>query len=152
MRVGRNESCPCGSGRKFKSCCAGKAAPQKGLIVLLAILAVIAGIAFIPRGDNKTVAPLPPAPRTAAAKPGPQPGPAPPGKVWSIEHGHWHNINTGTGTNPASSIKVEQSPGLKSKVPMTTVVTPVQNTPQPAGPVPPGKVWSPEHGHWHDAQ
>ena len=23
--------------------------------------------------------------------------------------------------------------------------------PQPAGPVPPGKVWSPEHDHWHDA-
>jgi uncharacterized protein YecA (UPF0149 family) len=22
--VGRNESCPCGSGRKFKRCCAGK--------------------------------------------------------------------------------------------------------------------------------
>ena len=24
-------------------------------------------------------------------------------------------------------------------------------TPQPPGPAPPGKVWSPEHGHWHDA-
>jgi len=151
MRVGRNEACPCGSGRKFKSCCAGKTAVPKGLILLLAVFAVIAGIAFIPRGDNKT-APLPPAPRTAATKPGPQPGPAPPGKVWSAEHGHWHDIRTGAGTNPASSIKVEQSPGLKSKVPMTTVVTPVQNTPQPAGPVPPGKVWSPEHGHWHDAK
>ncbi len=23
-------------------------------------------------------------------------------------------------------------------------------TPQPAGLPPPGKVWSPEHGHWHD--
>jgi hypothetical protein len=22
--------------------------------------------------------------------------------------------------------------------------------PQPPGEVPPGKVWSPEHGHWHD--
>jgi hypothetical protein len=21
----------------------------------------------------------------------PQPGPAPPGKVWSTEHGHWHD-------------------------------------------------------------
>jgi hypothetical protein len=26
-----------------------------------------------------------------------------------------------------------------------------QSIPQPAGEVPPGKVWSPEHGHWHDA-
>ncbi len=24
-------------------------------------------------------------------------------------------------------------------------------TPQPPGPAPEGKVWSPEHGHWHDA-
>lgn len=23
-------------------------------------------------------------------------------------------------------------------------------TPQPPGEAPPGKVWSPEHGHWHD--
>ncbi|MFA6003508.1 MAG: SEC-C metal-binding domain-containing protein [Elusimicrobiota bacterium] len=25
--VGRNDPCPCGSGKKFKKCCAGKAAP-----------------------------------------------------------------------------------------------------------------------------
>jgi hypothetical protein len=24
------------------------------------------------------------------------------------------------------------------------------NVPQPKGPVPEGKIWSPEHGHWHD--
>jgi hypothetical protein len=24
--------------------------------------------------------------------------------------------------------------------------------PQPQGAAPPGKVWSPEHGHWHDKQ
>ncbi len=154
MRVGRNETCPCGSKKKFKSCCAGKNTVPKGLIVLLAVFAIIAGIAFIPRGDKgKSATPLSPAPRAAAARPGPQPGPAPPGKVWSTEHGHWHDIKTGAGTNPASSIKVEQSPGIKTKVPLTTVATPVTgNVPQPAGPVPPGKVWSPEHGHWHDAQ
>lgn len=154
MRVGRNEACPCGSKKKFKSCCAGKTAVPKGLIVLLAVFAIIAGIAFIPRDGDKSATPLPPAPRGTAARPGPQPpGPVPPGKVWSVEHGHWHDIKTGAGTNPASPIKVEQSPGVKSKVPMTTIATPVGgNTPQPAGPVPPGKVWSPEHGHWHDAQ
>jgi transposase-like protein len=27
-KVGRNESCPCGSGRKFKICCLGRATPQ----------------------------------------------------------------------------------------------------------------------------
>ena len=153
MRVGRNDACPCGSKKKFKSCCAGKSDVPTGLIILLAVFAVIAGIAFIPRGGDKSATPLPPAARGTAARPGPQPpGPVPPGKVWSVEHGHWHDVNTGTRANPASSIKVEQSPGVQSKVPMTTVVTPVQNTPQPAGPVPAGKVWSPEHGHWHDKQ
>jgi hypothetical protein len=50
------------------------------------------------------------------------PGPAPPGKVWSPEHGHWHDVSPTT--SPVSA--------------------------QPPGPAPPGKVWSPEHGHWHD--
>ena len=26
-----------------------------------------------------------------------------------------------------------------------------ENETEPPGPAPPGKVWSPEHGHWHDA-
>ncbi len=25
IRIGRNQSCPCGSGKKFKKCCLGKA-------------------------------------------------------------------------------------------------------------------------------
>ena len=29
-KPGRNEACPCGSGRKFKRCCAGKSSPQAG--------------------------------------------------------------------------------------------------------------------------
>jgi hypothetical protein len=150
MRVGRNDTCPCGSGRKYKSCCAGKTDRPKGLIVLLAMFAVIAGIAFIPRGDKAAKStPLPPAPIAAATKPGPQPpGPVPPGKVWSAEHGHWHDIAR-PGTSPASSIKVEPGRGLQTNAPLTPVVG---NAPQPPGPVPPGKVWSPEHGHWHDAK
>ena len=48
------------------------------------------------------------------------PGLPPPGKVWSEEHGHWHDVGPGASTQP---------PGLP----------------------PPGKVWSEEHGHWHDA-
>ncbi|MEE9553781.1 MAG: hypothetical protein V3W18_05735 [candidate division Zixibacteria bacterium] len=55
------------------------------------------------------------------------PGPAPDGKVWSAEHGHWHDAGT---TDPAEDYK----PG-----------------PQPPGLVPSGKIWSYEHGHWHDS-
>jgi hypothetical protein len=148
MRVGRNDACPCGSKKKFKSCCAGKSEVPKGLILLIAVFVVIAVFALIGSRDKADAsAPLPPAPRSATARPGPQPGPAPPGKVWSAEHGHWHDIGARPG-GPASSIKVEQTPGIKSTVPLTPSVG---NVPQPAGPVPPGKVWSPEHGHWHDA-
>lgn len=146
MRVGRNEVCPCGSGKKFKSCCEGKTQLPKGLLALLAAFAIIAAIAFYPRKEaSGTNASIPAsAPTRSAARPGPQPGPAPPGKVWSVEHGHWHDIGASPSSPAASPIKIEQTSG----VPLTPTVG--ANVPQPAGAVPEGKVWSPEHGHWHD--
>jgi hypothetical protein len=30
-KIGRNERCPCGSGKKYKRCCLGKDAPVKAL-------------------------------------------------------------------------------------------------------------------------
>jgi hypothetical protein len=42
----------------------------------------------------------------------------------------------------------ETSPGQTIAMPPQQQYTPA---PQPPGPVPPGKVWSVEHGHWHDA-
>ena len=143
MRTGRNESCPCGSKKKFKNCCEGKASRSipKGLIVLIAVLAIIAGIAFIPNSDEARPTSIPSG--SSNFRPGPQPaGPAPPGKVWSTEHGHWHEAPV-AGARPASPIQVQQSPSS----PLRPSVT---STPQPAGEVPPGKVWSTEHGHWHD--
>ncbi len=54
----------------------------------------------------------------------PQPdGPVPDGKVWSGEHGHWHDITPAEGGVPA-----------------------------PEGEAPAGKEWSPEHGHYHDIE
>lgn len=142
MRVGRNELCPCGSGQKFKNCCEGKArgAMPKGLIALFVVLAAVAAFALVPRGNDDSSSASLPAATAPATRPGPQPGPAPPGKVWSAEHGHWHDANA---TPPVNPIQVQQ----RSSAPITPTVG---NTPQPAGPVPPGKVWSPEHGHWHD--
>jgi uncharacterized protein YecA (UPF0149 family) len=29
MNIGRNDSCPCGSGKKYKKCCLGKAIPDE---------------------------------------------------------------------------------------------------------------------------
>lgn len=75
----RNDPCPCGSGRKYKNCHAARSSPALSgtsrTILLLIVLAalVVAGLALT-RGGG-----------------GGAPGPAPPGKVWSAEHGHWHD-------------------------------------------------------------
>lgn len=51
--------------------------------------------------------------------------------------------------------RVEPTPDTPAQRAPAPVPTPmIQNattlTPQPPGEAPPGKVWSPEHGHWHD--
>ncbi len=74
-------------------------------------------------------------------------GGTPAGKVWSPEHGHYHDLQPSAGQSPIS---------LPGQSPITTpgsqaAPAGITNTPQPAGPVPTGKVWSTEHGHWHDA-
>lgn len=92
------------------------------------------------------------APGSAAAPPPgqniPEPqGGTPAGKVWSPEHGHYHDIGSSAGQS-ATPVP-GQSP---LPAPGTSPIQPgIVNTPQPPGPVPAGKVWSPEHGHWHDA-
>ncbi|HEX8385634.1 MAG TPA: SEC-C metal-binding domain-containing protein [Rubricoccaceae bacterium] len=77
MDVGRNAPCPCGSGRKYKACCAGTRAARSsrwaGALVALALLAGLFLVGWALIGG-----------------PGGAPdGPAA-GKVWSEEHGHWH--------------------------------------------------------------
>ena len=72
-KVGRNEPCPCGSGKKYKQCCESKAAGSNRLTpVMLAVIAVAIVAAILAsvftEGDTS----------------------AGPGKVWSAEHGHYH--------------------------------------------------------------
>ncbi len=80
MKVGRNDPCPCGSGRKYKNCCEGKKAAKdtlysKGLPILLGVVlvsvVVLIGAAFYSS-----------APTDGRA-----------GRVWSAEHGHWHDAS-----------------------------------------------------------
>ena len=79
MNVGRNESCPCGSGQKYKRCCEGKATQSqklwRGLAALIALLFILVTIGIIRGGSQADEAPA--------------------GRVWSPEHGHWHDA-TGT--------------------------------------------------------
>ena len=66
----------------------------------------------------------------------------PPGKVWSPEHGHWHDA-------PVTSTP-QSTPVSTPFVPQSSTPS-AESTSEPPGPAPPGKVWSPEHGHWHNA-
>src|SRR5687767_15338180 len=103
MAIGRNEPCPCGSRLKYKNCCADKSrrGVSKGLIALLAAIGVVASVGVVgalkDREEPRTTATANvPAPAVNPMQPGkPQPGPAPPGKVWNVEHGHWHDIPAG---------------------------------------------------------
>lgn len=76
MKIGRNDPCLCGSGKKYKQCCEGKATEKSnvftkwtavifGSLLLIGTLAMMLSIA---RNDE----------------------PVTPGRVWSSEHQHWH--------------------------------------------------------------
>ena len=47
-KVGRNDRCPCGSGRKYKQCCGvkGESRSQFGTYALIAVLLAIVGVVF----------------------------------------------------------------------------------------------------------
>jgi hypothetical protein len=72
-KVGRNDACPCGSGRKFKQCCESKrtGGTQSRMIILLIAAAIAAAIfaGFSSRGSSRG------------------------GGVWSAEHGHYHDAS-----------------------------------------------------------
>lgn len=70
-KVGRNDACPCGSGKKFKQCCEtkGSGGLQSRVILLLVAAAVLAAI--IAGFSNR---------RSGSG-----------GGVWSPEHGHYHD-------------------------------------------------------------
>ncbi|HEX2061218.1 MAG TPA: SEC-C metal-binding domain-containing protein, partial [Thermoanaerobaculia bacterium] len=74
MRVGRNERCHCGSGKKNKNCCMEKDARRasRGMVALIIAIAVIAAVGVVASiTDSKE--------RTGSAISSAPPGPAPPG-------------------------------------------------------------------------
>lgn len=108
---------------------------SRGLLILIASIATVAtiGVGGALLSDDDEPAPRANLQSAMPRTPQPQPpGPAPAGKVWSAEHGHWHDANPASGPTPENPVQVVR-----------------RNVPQPPGPVPAGKVWSPEHGHWH---
>ena len=74
--AGRNDLCPCGSGKKYKKCCELKQAdPSRRQMMLIVVgLLVAAGVTAGDHRDHQPIA------RMSAR----------PGGVWSPEHGHYH--------------------------------------------------------------
>jgi hypothetical protein len=71
-KAGRNDACPCGSGKKYKKCCEAKAAQSRNSTMMLIVagailLMIVVGLALRDRDRG--------------------PGD---GRVWSAEHGHYH--------------------------------------------------------------
>ena len=79
-KVGRNDPCPCGSGKKYKNCCEGKRGRltpvQWGGIGLLAVVAGILVYVMLTSTGS------------AGGLSGARSCPA--GQVWSAQHGHCH--------------------------------------------------------------
>jgi SEC-C motif len=74
-KTGRNDPCPCGSGRKFKKCCEAKTPARRQSLVLMAVigLALVGGLAA-----------------AASSFRGGSSGSV---RVWDSGHGHYHDAN-----------------------------------------------------------
>ncbi len=77
-KTGRNDACPCGSGRKFKRCCEPKQNERQSRFLMIAVggailAALVVGIlSFTGQGTRSG------------------------GRVWSAEHGHYHDVGSGS--------------------------------------------------------
>jgi hypothetical protein len=62
-------------------------------------------------------------------------------------------MGTGCGSDDTGQAETPTPSGqAQTDTASTSIQPPAQaGTPQPPGDPPPGKVWSPEHGHWHTA-
>jgi hypothetical protein len=82
-RVGRNDACPCGSGKKYKTCHGIKAmvSTQRNKTFWMIGVLIALFISAIYGLFNKSE-------ESGSTRPE---GQAPEGKVWSAAHGHWHD-------------------------------------------------------------
>lgn len=169
MQINRNDPCPCGSGQKYKRCCAGKqvtpvpptAAGRGPLLAVVIVLALgTLGYALYTGGSPDAAPPGGTPDRvwseehghwhgpdgrelpdaTGGLPTGATPSGGGPGQVWSEEHGHWHNSDGSELSEPGSGFQWPEG---------FDPTHPVDGTAQPSGGGP-GQVWSEEHGHWHD--
>jgi len=75
-KVGRNDPCPCGSGKKFKQCCErkeGRLTPAAWIAIVGIAVAALAVVVVSFTSETQI---------TNAV--------CPPGQIWSMDHGHCH--------------------------------------------------------------
>ena len=74
-KTGRNDLCPCGSGKKYKKCCEGKQHGSRGsramVIVVGIVIAGAIAAALTSLGEDLSTV-------------------LSPGRTWSEEHQHYH--------------------------------------------------------------
>ena len=135
-RLGRNDPCHCGSGKKLKACHEKSGDKTSQILVMGVIVVLLLFWFFLFESPSKeavaTFTPSPFVPQTQAGTPTPSEE-VPPGKIWSQEHGHWHD-----------------DPSVAPSLP--NVQSLIEPKSQPPGIAPEGKVWSTEHNHWHNKQ
>ena len=73
-KAGRNDACPCGSGKKFKKCCELKETKGRGNMTLLVIVGLLMAAGLVVGITSMT------SEKDIARS----------GGVWSAEHGHYH--------------------------------------------------------------
>ena len=143
MKLGRNDVCHCGSGKKYKHCHELSKKKQNNQYIIVGIIAiiVIAVVSIDSGGSNSNQNAPVSSPLInqrnsgTALKPS---GLAPPGKVWSQEHGHWHD----------APVSKSLTPKILGKNEVNKITVPKQDKNNP----PEGKVWNEEHGHFHDKE
>lgn len=145
--VARNDLCPCGSGRKYKNCCAGKLR-IRGLKfgvttwVFLGLGAAAVVVVIMSRTSDRVAPRADPMAPTSAS--------GPPSEPWAYDsvakrhydpgHGHWHD-----GPPPPPAAR-----GLATPTAPATAAPPPDSTPPPWTFDPAGnRHWDPIHGHWH---
>ncbi len=137
MKIGRNDPCHCGSEKKFKHCHQKKNLKNNNQNILIGVFVIAIIVFFIidsSTNNQSNIVPSNTLTNTNNLIPKAKPStPAPPGKVWSEEHGHWHDA-------PKNQ---NLSPGLIN-VPNRKINTEKNNL------TPEGKVWDDNHGHYHN--
>ena len=134
-KINRNDPCPCGSGKKYKNCHENKANKKSSKVPLILGIIIIVAIGFLVLKPNQSL-------KSSGGKPG---------QVWSEEHGHWHDAPARpAATTPPAATSTPSSSTSPATSPATSAAPSQEKPTRPPGPAPEGKVWSEEHGHWHD--